>query len=101
MSADLIPFGKYKGQPLEAIQSDKQYIDWLLAWGWFKEKYEDADDRKEIETLVEKTCSDCANWTRDKVGDGLGIGECLLKVNPKQLKWPGILACEQFAAKKT
>jgi hypothetical protein len=41
MSAELIPFGKYKGQPLEAIQSDKQYIDWLLAQSWFKEKHED------------------------------------------------------------
>lgn len=40
MSNDLIPFGKYKGQPIEAIQADKQYINWLLAHSWFKDKYE-------------------------------------------------------------
>lgn len=38
---NLIPFGKYKGQPIEAIQEDKQYIDWLLAQSWFREKHQD------------------------------------------------------------
>jgi hypothetical protein len=41
MSEEFIPFGKYKGQPLEAIQSDKPYLDWLLAQSWFKEKHND------------------------------------------------------------
>lgn len=41
MSDEIIPFGKYKGQPLEAIQSDKSYLDWLLAQSWFKEKHQD------------------------------------------------------------
>jgi hypothetical protein len=35
----VIPFGKYKGQPIEVLQSDKQYADWLMQQDWFKEKY--------------------------------------------------------------
>lgn len=46
MTDELIPFGKYKGQPLVAIQKDKQYIDWLLAQSWFHEKH------KEFYTII-------------------------------------------------
>lgn len=40
MSSNIIPFGKYKGQPIEAIQYDKQYLDWLVNQSWFKERYQ-------------------------------------------------------------
>ena len=35
----IIPFGKYKGQPIDVLQSDKQYADWLMQQDWFREKY--------------------------------------------------------------
>lgn len=35
----LIPFGKYKGQPIEVLQADRQYTDWLTQQQWFREKY--------------------------------------------------------------
>ena len=35
----IIPFGKYKGQPIEVLQADKQYTEWLSQQDWFKEKY--------------------------------------------------------------
>lgn len=35
----LMPIGKYKGQPIEAIIEDKQYMDWLCQQAWFREKY--------------------------------------------------------------
>ena len=41
MSNEIIPFGKYKGQPIEAVQHDKQYLDWLMAQSWFKDRYSD------------------------------------------------------------
>jgi len=25
----IVPFGKYKGQPIEALAQDKPYLDWL------------------------------------------------------------------------
>jgi hypothetical protein len=34
-----IPFGKYKGQPIEILQNDSKYTDWLLAQDWFREKF--------------------------------------------------------------
>lgn len=39
MSGEIIPFGKYKGQPIEAAVQDRQYVDWLTAQPWFKERF--------------------------------------------------------------
>jgi hypothetical protein len=36
----LIPFGKYKDQPIEHIQTiDRQYLEWLLKQPWFRDKF--------------------------------------------------------------
>lgn len=39
MSAELIPFGKYSGQPVEMLAEDHQYADWLIQQPWFRQKY--------------------------------------------------------------
>lgn len=39
MTGEIIPFGKYKGQPIEAAVQDRQYVDWLTAQPWFKERF--------------------------------------------------------------
>lgn len=39
--AKIIPFGKYKGQPIEVLAADESYRDWLLSQGWFTEKFRD------------------------------------------------------------
>jgi hypothetical protein len=40
MSSDaVIPFGKYRGQPLEVLAADRQYADWLMAQPWFRDRY--------------------------------------------------------------
>jgi hypothetical protein len=39
MANDLIPFGKYKGQPVEQLQNDPEYTKWLLQQPWFVERY--------------------------------------------------------------
>lgn len=54
-------------------------------------------------TALEKTenvatCEFCGKWQRDTVGDGTGIGQCLLNEQPTKLKWPGMLACNRFEA---
>lgn len=38
--SEIIPFGKYKGQPLEAIADDRQYVEWLLAQAWFQQRHQ-------------------------------------------------------------
>lgn len=35
----IIPFGKYKGQPLEVMAKDEQYMEWVQQQDWFKQKY--------------------------------------------------------------
>ena len=37
---EVIPFGKYKGQPVEALAGDKQYCDWLASQPWFRERFQ-------------------------------------------------------------
>lgn len=37
--AVVMPIGKYKGQPLEVLESDPLYKDWLLGQDWFREKF--------------------------------------------------------------
>jgi hypothetical protein len=35
----LVPFGKYKGQPVEAMIADQDYCQWLAAQDWFRSRY--------------------------------------------------------------
>lgn len=45
-SATIIPFGKYKNQPVEVLASDKDYCDWLTKQDWFRTRY------NQINTLI-------------------------------------------------
>lgn len=35
----IVPFGKYKGQPIEVLASDRGYADWLMGQAWFRERF--------------------------------------------------------------
>jgi len=37
--SDLVPFGKHKGKPLNALLDDREYLDWVLEQPWFRQKY--------------------------------------------------------------
>lgn len=39
MAGDVVPFGKYKGQPVETLAADRDYCEWLTAQPWFSDKY--------------------------------------------------------------
>src|SRR5712671_7625107 len=39
MTGEVIPFGKYRGQPVEILAADREYVDWLTAQPWFRERY--------------------------------------------------------------
>lgn len=39
MANEVVPFGKYKGQPLEVLLADTQYMTWLSEQPWVKERY--------------------------------------------------------------
>lgn len=36
--SNIVPFGKYKGQPVEVMADDREYCEWLLAQPWAKQK---------------------------------------------------------------
>jgi hypothetical protein len=37
---EIVPFGKYRGRALEEMLADRDYCDWLLAQGWFGQRYQ-------------------------------------------------------------
>ncbi len=37
--SDIVPFGKHKGKSVEALLTDREYLDWLLSQGWFQQRY--------------------------------------------------------------
>lgn len=39
MATNLIPFGKYKGQPVEQLQNDQEYANWLIQQPWFAARF--------------------------------------------------------------
>lgn len=46
MSNEIIPFGKYKGQPVDVLMNDKPYLEWLQSQEWFTSRYQN------INTLI-------------------------------------------------
>jgi len=36
---NVVPFGKYKNQPVEVLAHDREYCDWLVNQGWVKERF--------------------------------------------------------------
>jgi len=39
MAPNLVPFGKYKGQPVEVLAADEEYCTWLAKQDWFRNRY--------------------------------------------------------------
>lgn len=37
----IVPFGKYKGQPVEMLAADRDYCEWLMAQPWFADRFRD------------------------------------------------------------
>src|SRR6266702_1847298 len=36
---EIVPFGKYKGQPAELLLADTDYCEWLTAQPWFRDRF--------------------------------------------------------------
>ena len=45
-----VTFGKYKGEPVEALIDDKSYCDWLMNQSWFEERYPEMHEHITINT---------------------------------------------------
>jgi hypothetical protein len=39
MLTEIVPFGKYKGQPIETLQQDRAYCDWLVGQDWLQTRF--------------------------------------------------------------
>jgi hypothetical protein len=36
---EIVPFGKYRGQPVEALAQDREYCEWLSQQDWVRTRY--------------------------------------------------------------
>lgn len=75
MSSETVPFGKYKGRPVEDMLADADYMAWLEAQPWFREKFgkirarrdEDAASRTPVHNRLQALFLDpayCAAFAR-------------------------------------
>lgn len=39
MTGEVVPIGKYRGQPVEVLAADPDYREWLVSQPWFAERY--------------------------------------------------------------
>ena len=67
----------------------------ILEIGPFPSEYEGV---KTVDKQIVQECRYCRQWQRDQIGDGTGIGLCLLNEQPTKVKWPGTEACCRFEA---
>jgi hypothetical protein len=38
-STALVPFGKYRGQPVAVLRNDPEYLQWVMGQDWFRARY--------------------------------------------------------------
>ncbi len=51
----LVPFGKYQGQPISVMQNDTQYCEWLSTQDWFRERYANVYNQVIVNNFTEPT----------------------------------------------
>src|SRR5215831_8388673 len=81
---DLVPFGKYKGQSMEALAQDAGYCEWLLGQSWLGELFPNVytliinhfgepsatpeHNRLQLRFLEEKLRVQCARYVAENFG---------------------------------
>ena len=93
MNTQLVPFGKYKGQPVEVMQMDTGYCEWLSTQDWFRERYANVYQQVIINNFTEASETPEHNKLQmlflDK--DFYRKIEAALPVDPSKLFHPQIL----------
>ena len=93
MNTQLVPFGQYKGQPVEVMQMDTGYCEWLSTQDWFRERYANVYQQVIINNFTEASETPEHNKLQmlflDK--DFYRKIEAALPVDPSKLFHPQIL----------
>jgi len=90
---EIIPFGKYKGQPLEAIKHDEQYLDWLSSQDWFREKYANIYQQIIVNNFTEPADTPDHNKMQSKFLNKDYCLKVLIKpedIKKANVKWHGV-----------
>ena len=90
MTGEMVPFGKYKGQPVEIMAADADYCEWLTAQSWFRERYgnvyntiinygaepQDSPEHNEMQArfLDDEWCFQLADLLRPRRKGTYGVG---------------------------
>jgi hypothetical protein len=87
--ADIVPFGKYKNQPLEVLAQDAGYCEWLAGQGWVAQRY------PEIHTLIINNFADPSETPEHNALQlcfleealRLKVTQCLVLVHQPRKQW--------------
>jgi hypothetical protein len=101
MTGEMVPFGKYKGQPVEIMAADADYCEWLTAQPWFRERYgnvyntiinygtepQDSPEHNEMQArfLDDEWCLKLAAALVPSLADSYGEDGALKKLNADPL----------------
>ena len=96
---EIIPFGKYKGQPVEVLASDKSYTDWLCAQEWFRSRFQG------IHTLIVNNFNQASDTPDHNALQArfLDDGFCIKTMNLIDPGWSAPLykeVAEEFSSRK-
>jgi hypothetical protein len=69
-NVELVPFGKYKGQPVEVLANDKGYCDWLMTQGDFMDRF------PQVKTLIVNNFKEPEDTPDHNRLQGLFLDEC-------------------------
>lgn len=93
----LVPFGKYKGQPVEVLSQDKQYCEWLASQDWLRSRFSG------IHTLIVNNFKDAAetpehNALQAKFTDDAWVRSFVWHLTSTLFLYEGVLGqAEHFA----
>jgi hypothetical protein len=77
----IVPFGKYKGQPVEALAQDRAYCEWLAGQDWFRTRY------TTIHTLIVNNFTEPSetNWWKEHLQSHKAPSDLTLVISTSNL----------------
>lgn len=88
---NVVPFGKYRGQPVESMAADRAYCDWLMAQGWFRERYAN------VYTLIVNNFGEPTETPEHNALQARFLDEVFCRGLLSALRWSPLVDATEFA----
>ena len=92
--ADIVPFGKYRGQPIDVLAADSGYCDWLIAQAWFRERYGN------VYTLIVNNFGEPTETPDHNALQARFLDEAFCRATLSAIGWQPVSDAAEFVKKK-